>query len=456
MYPELQQVYWHSGIFLQPQHLQSTDLYHNYMLSRHNQLSQPWNIGIIDCEFNTETLVNFSIKIESLKALMPSGEYLEYPGNCSLQPRLFRDVWIQREKPLTLWLALRRFDPSHVNVGNTSNSRWVIPGEGKMMKDVYLDGPECSVARVIYNVQILSDEEKGTAVDCEFLPLLRLLYDNERVIIDGHFCPPSLTLRGSSVLWSLVDGLYAELASRAYQFEEFKRSEHVHNKGHDFVTQLQVMRSLNRTLALLHHYCQTPNMHPWSVYGLLIQLVGELSVFNESCSFNGRWTEGEKSLLYYDHFNLFSTFTNVRESLIMLLNGLTLEDNHWISLSPDEQGICRGDLQTIPEKEYTVLLLLRSDTIATTRLPDSSEFKIAASEDITTLIQHALPGVPLSKLSPVPRGVPNRKDAFCFLIDQRSNLWKKIETLKNIAFYWDNAPADLQIHLIFKGATHAI
>ncbi|MEZ2578321.1 type VI secretion system baseplate subunit TssK [Buttiauxella ferragutiae] len=453
MYQELQQIYWYSGVYLQPQHLQSVDLHHSYMLSQHRRLAQPWNTGIIHCDFNPETLVDFTLKIERLQAILPSGDYLEFPGNCILTPRQFRDAWKQPEKPFMLWLALRRFDPAHANVGDTPNSRWLKPQEEGVMKDVYFSGPECSVARIIYNVQILSEEEKNAVVDCEFLPLVRLRYENDRVIPDPDFCPPLVMLNSSPPLKNLLEGLYAELANRAHQFAEYKRPDQLKSASRSDMTQLMAMRSLNRMLPLLGQYSQTPVMHPWPVYGLLAQLVGELSSFSDQCTFNGEWADGETALLPYDHFNLHACFSSAKKILIALLNNLSLEDNTWVKLNPDDQQIFRGNLQSLDwKKDKTVLLLLRSETMASADNVQLADFKVATDTTVTTLIQHALPGVTATLLNPAPRGVPHRKDAFYFTLNQQDDLWKHIEQKQNIAFYWSDAPTDLQVQVIFMGS----
>lgn len=451
MYSELQQIYWYSGVYLQPQHLQSVDLHHSYMLSRQRQLTQPWNTGIIRCDFNPETLVDFTLKITHLKAILPSGDYLEYPGNCALQPRQFRDVWKQTEKPFTLWLALRRFDPRYANVGDSPNSRWLNPDKEDVMKDVYFNGPECSVARIIYNVQILSDEEKQAVVDCEFLPLLRLRYEHDQVAIDASFCPPLVTLNGSPALKIQLDGLYAELANRAHQLAEYKRPDRLREQSLGDITQLLAMRSLNRALPLFHHYCNTPTMHPWPLYGLLVQLIGELSSFSEQCTFNGEWI-GEEPLLPYDHFDLYACFASARRLIVALLNNLTLENNTWVALNAGELRIYRGDCKSMPwGKTGPILLMLRSETLTSPDPIESTGFKIATQSSIQTLIQHALPGINAIRLNPTPRGVPHRPDTCYFMLDRQDSLWASVEQQQDIAFYWDDAPDDLQVQVIFIG-----
>lgn len=451
MYSELQQIYWYSGLYLQPQHLQSLDLHHNYMLARHRQLAQPYNFGFIQCEINEETLLDFTLRIDRLQAILPSGEYLEYPGNSMLQPRQFRELWRQFEKPFTLWLALRRFNPGHINVGDTPNSRWIKPSEDGVMKDLYFNGPECNVSRIIYNVRIVSDDEKEKVVDCEFLPLIRLLYDNDRVIIDSTFCPPIVTLNGYSSLKRNIDGLCAALSNRAHQFAEYKRAELFSDASNRDLTQFLLMRILNHSLPLLNHFCNAANIHPWHIYGLLTQVIGELSCFSEQCSFNGEW-DGNAMLLAYDHFNLYECFDNARKLIIDLLDNVAIENNSWITLSIDSQRIFRGSLQLVSwEQSGSILLMLRSANLPPVECINSDNFKISAGTSINTLIQHSLTGISAKLLNPTPRGIPNRPDTIYYDLDIKSDLWLLIKQHQNIAFYWDDSPADLLVQVIFMG-----
>lgn len=449
MYPQLQQVYWYSGVYLQPQHLQSLDLYHDFMLSRQRQRAQPWNIGIIRCEFNEDTLSDFSLRIESLQAVLPSGDYLEYPGNCVLPPRQLRGIWKQTENPLTLWLALRRFDPGHPNVGDSPNSRWVSPHDISLMKDVYFTGPECEVSRIVYNVQILSEEEKNRAVDCECIPFLRIRCDNERIVPDPSFCPPVITLNGSPTLKALLEGMVAELSARAHQFEEYRRGNQTKHTSQFDMVPLLALQALNRTLPLLHHYCGTPALHPWTIYGLLVQLIGELSTFSDRCSFAGRWEDETQSLLPYDHFDLCSSFSSAKKVVMALLNNLRPDDNTWIALNPDQRNIFRGDLNELPrEKGKRNMLMLRSESLVGRRDIDCADFKLAPASMMESFIQHALPGIATSPLDSAPPGVPDRRDTCYFLLNEQDQLWKIAEQEQGIAFYWDSASADLTVQLI--------
>lgn len=460
MYSEQQQVYWHSGLYLQPQHFQSLDLHNEWHQAQHLRLAQPFNHGLIDVSINQAALSDYVVSIEQIRLIMPGGTLLALPGNCRIEKRNFREMWKQRDRPLTVWLALRRFDPQHSNVATLDKdqdraaTRWVNTGEDRVMKDIYDHAPDAPVARLCYNVRLLAGAEKDEAVDCECLPLARLRYENEQVILDPTFSPPAVTLFGSASLHKLIDTIYFDLSARARKLEEYKRSERLVNDADrgDRVTQLLAMRSLNRVLPLLKNWSLARQIHPWQVYNQLCQLVGELSSFNDSCTFEGVWRDGEDSLQPYDHHRLQDCFESARKTLVALLNGLVLEDNTYITLENNLHGIYTGSFDSAQSlNAQTVLLLLRSANMPmeNRQLKKISAMKLASPKHIEALIQHALPGIPVTWCRQPPRGVPNRTDSHYFEVERDSDLWARAAKENNVAFYWPDMPDDLQVQLIF-------
>lgn len=460
MYSEQKQIYWHSGLYLQPQHFQSLDLHNEWQFSQQLRIAQPFNLGMIDVAINQAALTDYVVNVESIRFIMPGGTFLASPGNCQVEKRNFRDMWKQRDQPFNVWLALRHFDPQHNNVTTREKgqkrvvTRWVDTDDDLMMKDVYDHAPDAPVARICYNVRLLSDLEKEDAVDCECIPLARLRYENDTVILDPLFSPPSVTLYGSSVLGSLIDTIYFEISARAKKLEEYKRSERLVNDSdrNDQMTQLLAMRSLNRVLPLLKNLCRARQVHPWQVYNLLCQLIGELSSFNDSCSFLGEWRDGEATLKPYDHYQPLPCFESARNTLISLLNGLVLEDNTYIKLERDINGVFSASFDHAQSQNAdNILLLLRSASITmeNRQIKNTGSIKLASSKTIEALIQHALPGIPVRYCSQPPRGVPNRSDSHYFSVDRDSALWTKAKLHKSIALYWPDMPEDLQVQIVF-------
>lgn len=460
MPPETQQIYWYSGLYLQPQHFQSLDLQFNYMLAQQRQMAQPWNHGVIQCSLNTEALQDFIVKFDQLRLILPSGYYLEYPGNCKIAPLSFRSRWVQREKPLTLWLALRRFDPRMINVTSDNNEgttcRWVNLNEERAMKDVYHEGPEAVVQRIAYNAFLISEEEKESVVDCEFLPILQLNYEQEHVSIAQCFIPPVVTLDAVPTLKKMLEGLYIELCNRYRQLDAAKRSGTLSawNTHPEHLIQFLAMRSLSQALPLLNHYCSTPNLHPWYAYGLLSQLVGELSSFTEEDSVVGKWSVNSQASVSYDHYRLFDCFSQLTNTLTTLLNTLLKDNSLCLTLEPDVEKVYHIDLSSVqPYLSNPVLLILSSETLARSGIGalGIDGLKIATPQTIQALIEYSLPGVSTYLQTHPPRNVPIHQDAFCFLLNQNGDLWDDIAQQQKLAFYWVGAPDDLKVQLFLMG-----
>lgn len=453
MYSEQQQIYWHSGLYLQPQHFQSLDLHYAWLLARQRQLAQPFNTGVAEAVINIDALEDDILSIDRLRFILPGGDYLEYPGNCRIEKRSFHDSWKRRDLPLTFWLVLRRFDPLHPNVtlpekeSDRAGTRWISLGEAPVMKDIYDRSPDTAITRLIYNVQLLTDAEKESAVDCESLPLIRLRHDGERVVCDPAFSPPVIELRGSPALHKLIETLYFELAARAKKLSEFRRA----GGADERLTRLLAMRSLNRTLPLLKNFLAARQIHPWQIYNALLQLMGELSSFDEDCSCLGEWRDGTKPAPGYDHYRLYESFSCLRQTLMALIKGLALEDNLYLRLSNDG-GIFYGRLEraALAQKGGQLLLLLRSAQIKAgeKKFASTDIFKLASQERIEALIQHALPGIPVTRCIDTPQGVPDRSDAAWYLIGRQSELWRQAEESGTLAFYFPDMPDDLDVQLV--------
>lgn len=462
MLPEQQAIYWYSGLYLQPQHFQSADLHQNWIHSRHHQLAQPWNYGVMDYQLNEEALIDFTADISKLRLLLPEGVYLEYPGNCQIEKRNFRNAWKHRDRPFTLWLALRKFDPQRQNVSMVEDeqphavTRWINSRDEHVMKDVYHQGPETSVPHVTYNLRLMWDEEQIEAVDYACFPLARFRFDGQNVLADPCFAPASISLKSCASLTKLIDHIYYELSSRARMLEEYKRSERLVNSDEntESVIQLLAMRSLNRALPLLTLYRNAPHLHPWMMYAQLSQLIGELSSFNDDCNFSGEWSHGDDALLPYDHHNLIGCFDSAKRVLLALLNSLVLEENTYITLQRDEHDVYSAEIDR-PQAEPTgtLYLLVRSAQFSkmSTLSHSVRSMKLASRQALDAIIQHALPGVPLQLCSQPPRGVPKRSDSRYLQIDQSSELWQKIERDRQVGFFWTQAPDDLQVQLLYIG-----
>ena len=77
--------------------------------------------------------------------------------------------------------------------------------------------------------------------------------------------------------------------------------------------------------------------------------------------------------------------------------------------------------------------------------------KLSSREHLPILIARALPGVRLEHLPVPPQELPRRAHSIYFAVDYQGDQWAPVRKGNNIAFYWDNAPEDLEAELMVVG-----
>ena len=78
------QVHWHEGLFLQPHHLQTMQRDNVEAGSRERRLTWAFPYGVVDLRLSTDALENMLVRIDRLRAVMPSGLEIDVPGNSDI------------------------------------------------------------------------------------------------------------------------------------------------------------------------------------------------------------------------------------------------------------------------------------------------------------------------------------------------------------------------------------
>ena len=266
--------------------------------------------------------------------------------------------------------------------------------------------------------------------------------------------PPSLNINSSENLFLLVKEIRDQLASRARQLEEYKTQKGVHTA--EFGTRDMVfvlaLRSLNRYVPLLYHYLESPQVHPWPVFGLLRQLIGELSSFSDQVNVLGDATDGTALLQTYDHQDLGGCFRSAQALITQLLDAITSGPEYVIRLVYDGTYFAAELPPAIFEGRNRFYLVLDTEADPAGLLQAiESVVKLGARESLPILIARALPGVRMEHLAVPPQELPRRSHSLYFQIDHHSDQWSPVEKGNNIALYWDDAPEDLTVEMMVVG-----
>jgi type VI secretion system protein ImpJ len=458
---ELQRpVFWHQGLFLQPQHFQLADcrLQSEFVPYQRHLMPHFW--GVHDMTISTASLGARSFELSGGSFLFPDGSFVALPGTALLESRSFEEGWVSGGKPLLVYLGLKKWNDAGPNVtvleapGALSQviTRFVAPAAGEPCADLHAGGPLGEVPRLSFVLKIFWESEIGLAGDYLLITVARLERRPEGIGLSPSFIPPCLAIGGAPALLATVREIRDQLASRSRELEGYKRQRGIQTAefGSRDVVYLLALRSLNRYLPVLCHFIEAREVHPWQVYGTLRQLVGELSSFSETVTALGESAaDGTRLLPDYDHLNLGDCFSQVHSLILRLLDEITAGPEYLLQLSYDGTYFTSELKPAHFEGRNRFYLSLKTEEDPKLLLPSvASIAKLSSRERLPLLIARALPGIGLEPLADPPKELPRRAFASYFAIDSHCEQWELVRQANNIALYWDSAPNDLEVELM--------
>jgi type VI secretion system protein ImpJ len=310
------------------------------------------------------------------------------------------------------------------------------------------------VKRLRFALKIFWETELDQVADYELIPLAQLERFGAEIRLSDDFIPPALCCSASASLQKLIREIRDQVAARCRQLEELKRKRGIQSAefGSRDLVYLLALRSVNRHLPLLFHYTGAGELHPWHIYGILRQLIGELSAFSESVTALGELQDGKRALPEYDHRNLWRCFSAARDLISRLLDEVTAGPEYVIALPFD--GTCyAAELKpAIFEGRNRFYLAVTTEQDPKSVLQSLEEIaKLSSREHLEILITRSLPGIGLQYLQIPPQELPRRTGTAYFAIDHRDDQWAAVAKHFCLALYWNDAPADLEIELLVVG-----
>jgi type VI secretion system protein ImpJ len=335
-------LFWHQGLFLQPQHFQLLDLSFQSLLTPFHHFMEPHFWGTGELEIQKAGLGMRSFNLLKGTFLFPDGTFAVFPENGIIEARPFEEAWVEGGKPFTVLIGLKKWNPAGENVTVVDNledlsavtTRFVTTPDPEEVKDLHSGGPLGRVKKLHYLLKIFWETEREQLGDYVLIPMAQLERMGEEIRLSQRFIPPCLTISSSEPLFHLIKEIRDQLAARAHQLEEYKSQRGIQTAefGSRDMVYLLALRSLNRYVPPFFHVTEVQQVHPWAVYGMLRQLIGELSSFSERINVMGELEDGTRTLPNYDHRNLWECFSAAQEAVILLLDEITAGPEYVIRL----------------------------------------------------------------------------------------------------------------------------
>lgn len=460
-------LYWHQGLFLQPQHLQYADAHHAWRASALIRASASGFWGMADLGLNEERLNSGIVEVERASVLFRDGTHAEVPDNAVLASRDIRAQWAADDKEMTVYVGIKQLRDTEANVTVVTDrdaasqvaTRYASIADAPPMPDLHQGRDASAQVKTMYHVlRIFTDSELDEADEYETLPLTHLVRDGDTIRIDPAFAPPALTMAAVPQLVHQLREIREQVVGRAHQLEEYKTSSATTTgpgsgnsefspKAMRYRFALQV---LGRYAPLISHYADAPQVHPHEVYGVLRQLVGELSVFASDMDILGTPPGEETGMSPYDHRRPGRIFREARLTIERLLNSITVGPEYIVELEHTAFGRFEREIpRQFLDRRASLYLALRTQYMSDAVLESFMSYvKIGAAHEVDLFARRALPGLSVEYLKVRPESLPQRPDSHYFRLDQNETQWEGVENTRTLAVLWDGAPDDLKIELI--------
>ena len=457
-------LYWHQGLFLQPQHFQLQDRFTQSLLEPIYRKRDPHFWGVGSMAVKSAALGNRSIGLNSGEFLFQDMTYAVLPDNAVIRSRSFENAWQDGGKPFLVYLGLKKFNPAggnvtvvdDLNVIDKVTTRFVATEDADDIKDLHGNGPDAKIRHLRLVLKFFWEKEKDQLGDYELIPLVQLERKGDEIILSQAHIPPCLNLAAVPLLERLVKEIRDQIASRGRQLEAFKKDRGIHSAefGSRDMIFLLALRSLNRFITQLIHFTEVGQVHPWRAYGVLRQLVAEMSTFSERVSADGTLHDGTVLLPTYRHEALWPCFSAAQRLITQLLEEITAGPEYILQLLFDGTYYASDLPPAIFEGRNRFYLAMATETDPQAVLTSVAQIaKFSSREYLPILIARALPGIKLTYLQVPPQELPRRANTLYFQIDHHGDPWAQVQSGNNLALYWDSGPDDLNVELMVVGRT---
>jgi type VI secretion system protein ImpJ len=457
-------LYWHQGLFLQPQHFQLQDRFTQSLLEPLHRKLVPHFWGVGSMTVKSAALGNRSIGLTSGEFLFPDQTFAVIPDNAVLAPRSFENAWEDGGKPFKVYLGLKKHSPSGENVTVVQDlnqtaevtTRFVATEDPEDIRDQHGNGPSAQVRHLQYVLKFFWETEIDQLGDYELIPLVLLERQGDTVALSEKFIPPALNLSAVPVLERLIKEVRDQISARGRQLEAYKRDRGIHTAefGSRDMVFLLALRSLNRYVSMLVHLAEAGQVHPWAAYGVLRQLIGEMTTFSERISVTGALDDGTVLVPAYKHQDLWRCFSAAQSLVTQLLDEITAGPEYMLNLLFDGTYYAADLPPAIFEGRNRFFIALQTEADPQTVLTSVEQIaKLSSREYLPILIARSLPGIQLTYLQAPPQELPRRANTLYFQIDHHGDAWAQVQGGNNLALYWDAAPEDLKAELMAVGRT---
>ncbi len=421
-------VIWSEGMFLRPQHFQQQDRYVEHLLRRNSIALRPHVWGMSELAIDHDLLKTGKFGILQCSGVFRDGTSFNIPDGADPPTALDLNETV---KDSTVYLALPVEDPRGLETdlqGTANGSLRYGVSEVEIRDSAHAtDTPErIQVGRLRFRLMLESEERGG--FQCLALARIIQVGADGTVLLDENFMPPCLDYRVPAKLGGFLRELQGLLHQRGESLAG--RASEAGRGGTSEIADFLLLQTVNRYEPVVAHLVESPNLHPETMYRLLLEMAGELATFSSG-------SKRPPPFGTYRHDELQETFDPVIASLRQSLSMVFERSAISIPLEERKFGIRVATISDTSLLTGAMFVLAVSADVSAEALRRSfpAQIKIGPVEKIRDLVNRALPGIGIEALPVAPRQIPFHANVTYFALDTKSALWKELQGSGGLAMH---------------------
>lgn len=434
------EIHWHEGLFLQPQHFQFWQQQLASQFGMERSWTRAFPYGLVEMKPKPEALSQWRLEFESLKAVMPSGRVVDWPGNADLPTLDLKHLFTSNIESVIICLCVPIHYTERRNTLRADEDAATQRLLFKVREFEVTDETSGEYTRTVLahaiNAKLLPDESDKS--NMEFFPILKLdrslLEDDATPKVDPSFAGPLFSISGSAMI---VDSLYQFssmvenarettgllLRRSGFKIQDFRSSQ---------LEQLVRYRALCRLNTLLPEYLAA--RHACSAHELFIFLA---TVFTEMASLYPDRVE-ELSCPRYDHERPGVVFRELFSKLFDIVQGSAQSSFLRVPFERTEHGYFTKLTEEHLNRPSAYYLGIRGKVEIgelNCLVEDRDRFKVMAR----SLAERAIFGVKLTSTPVPPMQLPAQAGLYYYQmnVSESPRMWEQITAEKEVVVRWN-------------------
>ena len=465
-------LFWHQGLFLQPQHLQLKDKYDSQQFTPYHLHIKPHLNGVVHMDIVESSISNCSFGISRGAFWLPDMTYAVLGKNALIESRDFR-ANLASSGSMMVYVGLKKWLDERPNVteipgGSSSrivDTRFLILKDQEEVPDLHQGGNPAPVQRMYLALRLFFENELPHVASYDLIPVARIEWRENAFNLAKDYIPPSVSADADATLSGKVKAVGDMVIGASMELSAYKRKRGIHNAefGSRDMVYLLVLISLNR-YAPYFQQLQTEKFsrHPHDIYSVIAQLVGELSSFSDRVSAlgsAGETADDEKTknstasepdrLPAYNHLDLWTCFTHAEYLVKDLIEEITTGPDHVLDIvftdpyytCPLSDDLFKGD------NLYYLVMRTAADPGTVVNAIDTG-IKVTSPSLMTMIVERSLPGALVEYLPVPPQELPRRTHGIYFRLDKNGEAFRHIRKERQLALFWYEPPKDLKMELM--------